>query len=301
MAAAALVFHPEYYMDDSVFPMPHMFDVYPNTRNGVLAHHAVAAEDQVAPEVVSRDELVLAHHPEYVDDLLAARRTRRTASSEVPFGPEVIHTLRRIAGGTVVAAREALRRGVAVNCGGGYHHAFADRAEGFCYINDLAVAARVVQKERLAARVAVVDLDVHQGNGTARIFGGDDTVFTFSMHQERLYPAKEKSDLDIGLDDGTGDDVYLELLAGALPKVFDAARPDLVLYQAGVDCYEHDLLGGLGVTKEGMRRRDRLVFAACVERGVPCAMTIGGGYAADHRDTVALHVESCLAGLRTGP
>ena len=198
------------------------------------------------------------------------------------------------AGGTILAGRLALEGGWAMHLGGGFHHAFADKAEGFCYINDLAVGVRALQREGRISRAAVVDCDLHQGNGTARIFSGDDAVFTFSIHQRDLYPAKERSDLDIHLADGTGDDAYLTLLENALPQVFES-RPNLVLYQAGADPYRDDLLGSLALTMEGLRERDRMVFTACRAAGVPAAGTLGGGDARRVDDTVAIHLGTCLA------
>jgi acetoin utilization deacetylase AcuC-like enzyme len=194
-----------------------------------------------------------------------------------------------------------------VHLGGGFHLAFVERAEGFCYLNDLAVAARAVQAEDIAARVAVVDLDVHQGNGTASIFGGDPTVYTFSIHQEDNYPIKERSDRDIGLlsfdrsrprSPWVDDELYLEALDAALPEVLEESRPDLVLYQAGADPYEHDQLGGFHLTLDGLRRRDEAVYRACRDRGVPVAATLGGGYAVDVADTIAIHVETVRAARR---
>jgi acetoin utilization deacetylase AcuC-like enzyme len=181
-----------------------------------------------------------------------------------------------------------------MHLGGGFHHAFADKAEGFCYVNDLAVAVRVLQREARIRRAAVVDCDLHQGNGTARIFAGDDSVFTFSIHQRDLYPPKERSDLDVHLADGTEDDAYLTLLQDALGQVFEG-RPELVLYQAGADPYREDQLGSLALTKDGLRERDRIVWEACRRAGVAVAGTLGGGYARRVADTVDIHLGTCLA------
>ena len=169
------------------------------------------------------------------------------------------------------------------------HHAFAGHAEGFCYINDLAVAAAVLLAEQRVRRVAVVDLDVHQGNGTAHIFRSRPEVFTFSMHQENNYPVpKELSNLDVGLDDGTGDNSYLAALSPALERVWEFA-PELVLYQAGADPFHDDQLGGLALSFAGLEARDRAVIGGCVERGIPVATTLGGGYARRLEDTVRIH------------
>ena len=220
---------------------------------------------------------------------------------------EIAEFFRLACGGTTLAARTALERGWAVHLGGGFHHAFEERAEGFCYLNDLAVAARAMQAEGSAARVAVVDLDVHQGNGTAAIFRGDPTVYTFSVHQEDNYPVKEPGDRDIGLvsydhrrpgSPWVEDALYHEILESAMPEVLDASRPDLVLYQAGADPYRYDQLGGFRLTLEGLERRDEIVFAACRGRGIPVATTLGGGYAAAVEDTIAIHLTTVRAARR---
>jgi acetoin utilization deacetylase AcuC-like enzyme len=251
------------------------------------------------PAPASRSELELVHTPAYLDDLEACRLSERTRWSELPLTPEIVRLFVRSAGGTILASRLALREGWAMHLCGGFHHAFADRAEGFCYVNDLAVAVRVLQHEGAIGRAAILDCDLHQGNGTARIFQGDDTVFTFSIHQHDLYPVKEKSDLDIHLPDRTGDDVYLAHLRRVLPGILAEARPDLVLYQAGADPYREDQLGSLNLTKKGLRERDRLIFAACEAAGIPVAGTLGGGYARRTQDTVEIHVNTCRAARET--
>ena len=181
--------------------------------------------------------------------------------------------------------------------GGGFHHAHADHAEGFCYLNDIAVAVRALQRDGAVRRVAVVDCDVHQGNGTASLFRGDDSVFTFSIHQEYNYPSpKEPGDLDVGLEDGTGDDEYLAELGRALERVW-ATGPELVIYQAGADAYREDQLGGLGLTMAGLEARDRMVLEGCARRRVPAAVTLGGGYARRLEDTVAIHLATCRVAL----
>lgn len=256
------------------------------------------AADLIEPPRASRDELLLAHTVEYLDDLEGLRWTPRTMWSELPLTAEIVRAYGFAAGGTTLAAREALGRGVAINVGGGFHHAFADKAEGFCYLNDLAVATRVLQSESRIRRAAVVDLDVHQGNGTAGIFRGDDSVFTLSIHQEANYPVpKETSSLDIGLPNRVGDAAYLEHLAGALDRVWEFA-PEILLYQAGADPYREDLLGGLALSLEGLEARDRAVLEGAAERGIPAVVTLGGGYAQRVEDTVAIHVQTCRVGIR---
>ena len=192
-----------------------------------------------------------------------------------------------------------MARGAAVNLGGGFHHAFADHAEGFCYLNDLAVAARE-RTDAGVSRVAIVDLDVHQGNGTAKIFEGDPQVFTLSIHQERNYPVpKQQSSLDVGLDDGTGDGEYLEALDRALEQVWSFG-PALLLYQAGADPYREDQLGGLKLSFEGLEQRDRRVIEGSRTRRIPVAVTLGGGYARNVEDTVRIHETTCRLALGAG-
>jgi acetoin utilization deacetylase AcuC-like enzyme len=286
---------------------PHVFPMekYAGAHRGLTAEDGL--RDALEPGLATREELLRVHSEAYLDDLFGGRHTWRTAASELPLSAEIAEFFQLACGGTTLAARRALEAGWAVHLGGGFHHAFVERAEGFCYLNDLAVAARAVQAEDIAARVAVVDLDVHQGNGTASIFGGDPTVYTFSIHQEDNYPIKERSDRDIGLlsfdrsrprSPWVDDELYLEALDAALPEVLEESRPDLVLYQAGADPYEHDQLGGFHLTLDGLRRRDEAVYRACLDRGVPIAATLGGGYAVDVADTIAIHVETVRAARR---
>jgi len=255
-------------------------------------------DDFIEPRLPRREDLLLVHTSAYLDDLEAARLTARTARSELPVTPAVIGAFRLAAGGSIAAVRAAAEHDVGVHIGGGLHHAFPDHAEGFCYVNDVAVAARVAQREGIATRVLIVDVDLHQGNGTAVVFQRDESVFTFSIHQESNYPIKEKSDLDIGLPDGTGDEVYLELLGRHLPEIHQSFRPDFVVYVAGADPFEEDQLGGLSLTRAGLRRRDRLFFDTFTIRGIPTVVTLAGGYARRIEDTVAIHSATCVEALR---
>ena len=205
----------------------------------------------------------------------------------------MVERSRRSAGATLEACRAALEEGVAVNLAGGTHHAFADRGEGYCVFNDSAIAARAMQAEGRAARVLVVDCDVHQGNGTASIFADDPTVFTFSIHGAKNFPfRKEKSDLDVELPDGVEDEAYLSDLAPALAEAISRCRPDLAIYVSGADPYAGDRLGRLSLSRDGLAERDRVVFAALRGAGVPVAVTMAGGYARDIEDTVAIHLQT---------
>jgi acetoin utilization deacetylase AcuC-like enzyme len=287
---------------------PHVFPIEKYRR----VYARLAKEDGLreprVPETCPDADLIRVHDPAYLADLGTGRHTHRTRDSELPISPEIVAFFRLACGGTVLAARRALAAGWAAHIGGGFHHAFADRAEGFCYLNDLAVAARAVQAEGRARRVCVIDLDVHQGNGTAKIFAQDPSVFTFSVHQEDNYPIKQRSDRDIGLTSWdprrpgspfVTDALYLDLLAPALSETLESFPPDLVLYQAGADPYEDDQLGGFRLTRAGLERRDELVIGACRARGIPYAVTLGGGYARNVEDTVAIHVATIRAAQRS--
>ncbi len=246
----------------------------------------------LAPSTATEEELALVHTQEYLADLRSGVHTARTAPSELPISRQIVDASFLATGGTILAAREALARGRAINLTGGFHHAFADQAEGFCYINDLAVAVRVLMKEEAIQRAAVIDCDLHQGNGTAVIFRREEAVFTFSIHQENIYPQKKRSDLDIGLYDLATEDEYLPHLEKHIPKILDEHRPDLVMYQAGADPYSGDQLGTLKLSKEGLRQRDAYVLEECRARGIPVAGTLGGGYALNPEDTVDIHLQT---------
>jgi acetoin utilization deacetylase AcuC-like enzyme len=281
------IWSPDYACDIG----PHVFPVvkYRLVRDALIAEGALDPADVASPPPPSRDDLERVHTAAYLDDLEQLRWSPRTLYSELPLTPEIVNAYVLACGGTAAAAREALEHGAAVHLGGGFHHAFADKAEGFCYLNDLAVAARVLQAEGGARRVAIVDLDVHQGNGTAGIFARDDSVFTLSVHQENNYPMpKPPSDLDVGLPDRTGDDEYLAALGTALERVWSFG-PQLVLYQAGADPYRDDQLGGLALGFEGLERRDREVLEGCAQRGIAVVVTLGGGYARQLQDTLRIH------------
>jgi acetoin utilization deacetylase AcuC-like enzyme len=304
------VFSPAYEADIG----PHVFPTfkYRRVRERLLESGEVSPDAFTEPEPGERGMLALAHESDYLDDLFALRESRGTIHSELPLTGEIVRWFELAAYGTVTATRLALVRGAAMHLGGGFHHAFADHAEGFCYLNDTAVAARAALGDgpgpplttpagRPVAGVSVVDLDVHQGNGTARIFRGDDRVFTFSMHQENNYPMKERSDLDMGLPDRIGDDDYLARLDEGLRVSVTARRPELVYYLAGADPYRDDRLGGLGLTLEGMAERDRRVFAAAGDAGASVVALLAGGYAADPEETVAIHLATARELLRLWP
>ncbi|MFH1220985.1 MAG: histone deacetylase [Candidatus Eisenbacteria bacterium] len=264
----------------------HVFPItkYRLVKDALLAQGLATEEDLVAARRASGVDLVLVHTPEYVDDLINLRWTERTSRSEMALTPEIVNAYMVATGGTIAASDLALRDGISIHLGGGYHHSFPDHAEGFCYVNDVAVAI-----SRLRRRSCIVDCDLHQGNGTAFIFSGVPEVFTFSIHQENNYPLKQRSDLDIGLPDGADDTMYLREL-GVVGDILDSHKPEICFYLAGADPYEGDVLGGLALTKEGLRMRDLLVFEECRRRSIPVCVVLAGGYASRVEDVVDIHV-----------
>jgi len=291
-----VVHSPQYRCDIGlhVFPTPK----YDAVLEQLLASGEVTQSEVQAPPPVSRALLERVHTREYLDDLDALRLTERTAYSEMRLAPDVLAAFALHASGSWLATQVALAEGACAHAGGGLHHAYADHAEGFCFYNDLAVAARMALDEAGLARVAVVDLDVHQGNGTAAIFANEPRVYTLSVHQEHNYPAiKPPSTHDVGLDDGTDDAGYAAALAPSLAAVW-AFAPQLVLYQAGADPFHDDQLGGLRLSFEGLEARDRAVIDGCASRGIPVVTTLGGGYARRFEDTVRIHVTTSRLAVR---
>ena len=281
-----------------VIPLPtgHRFPIekYAMLRDRVLAEGIVPAERVHEPARARVEDLSLVHTADYVERLTEGRLTSEEERRiGLPWSEHLVERSWRAVGGTCEAARAALDHGIAMNLAGGTHHAFADHGEGFCVFNDVAVAARSLQRDGRIARAAIIDLDVHQGNGTHAIFDGDPTVFTFSMHGGRNFPFhKHPGSLDIELADGTGDTEYLELLAAALPDVLASSRPDIAFYLAGADPHEGDRLGRLAMTFAGLARRDAMVLEACREVGIPVVITIAGGYGRDIASTVEVHVRT---------
>jgi acetoin utilization deacetylase AcuC-like enzyme len=277
-----------------VFPT----DKYRLVKDRLLTTGQIGPEDIVEPPESRPEDIRLVHTRQYVDDMLNLRWTPRTVKSELPLTWEIVQGYFLHASGTVVACRLGLETGVAMHIGGGWHHAFADHGEGFCYVNDIAVGIRKMVSEGRIKKAAVVDCDLHQGNGTAGIFREDPDVFTFSIHQERLYPMKEDSDLDIGLDDDTGDELYNERLRQAVPQILDTHKPELVVYVAGADPYVNDQLGTLVLTKRGLAIRDRIVIEGCHRREIPVVPVLAGGYAMNTNDTVDIHANTARECLR---
>jgi acetoin utilization deacetylase AcuC-like enzyme len=286
-------YHPGYQAE---LPAGHPFPMakFPQLRDLLLAEGVLAPGDLVRPEPVDIESLKLVHTPAYLQRLefsgLSAGDQRRLG---LPWSDSLWRRSRLAAGGTLLAARCALEDGLAGNLAGGTHHAFADHGEGFCVLNDVAIAAVKLRTEGAIGRAAIIDLDVHQGNGTAAIFEHDEDVFTFSIHGERNYPsAKMRSDLDVALPDGAGDAEYLDALRRHLPTVLDAAHADLVFYLAGVDVAAGDRYGRLALSEQGIRQRDRAVIEAVRGRAVPLVIVLAGGYAATGARTAELHAHA---------
>ncbi|MBA3871259.1 MAG: histone deacetylase [Anaerolineae bacterium] len=270
------------------FPMPK----YSRLRERVVDEGIIRPEDLMVPEAATDEQILRAHDADYLEKVksgtLTAKEIRRIG---FPWTPEMVERSRRSSGATIAACRTALVEGFAVNLAGGTHHAFRDHGEGYCVFNDSAIASRAMQAEGRVRRMVILDCDVHQGNGTAAILKDDSTIFTFSIHGEKNFPYhKEQSDLDVELLDGTGDQVYLDILEEGIQRALAMSHADLAIYLAGADPYEKDRLGRLKLTKDGLRQRDELVLGLCKARGLPVAITMAGGYAQDVEDIADIHL-----------
>jgi acetoin utilization deacetylase AcuC-like enzyme len=281
---------PRYYADigsGHIFPI-RKFEL---VRDRLIAEGTLHPSELLEPAPATLDDVLLVHTNDYVSRLCSGELTpKELRRLGLPWSESLVRRSFYATGGTIAAARAALVEGYASNLAGGTHHSFADRGEGFCVLNDVAVAIRVLRKEGLIRRAAIVDCDVHQGNGTATIFAEDEDTFTFSIHGANNYPLfKARSTLDIELPDGTADDEYLNILNHHLPKVLDAADPDLVFYLAGADPYSNDKLGRLALTIDGLCQRDLCVLRECYERETPIVTVMSGGYGKDINDTIEIH------------
>lgn len=263
----------------------------------LIAEGIATAADFLAPDPATDEDVLRVHSQEYVHKLKTGSLSyTEILRMEVPYSKELIEACWLAAGGSILTARRALEDGWAANIGGGFHHAYPDHGEGFCVIHDVAVAIRRLQFDRTIETAMVVDTDVHQGNGTAAIFGGDGTVFTLSIHQENNYPyPKPPSTMDVNLPDGTADEDYLSILEKHLHDAFREFAPQIVFYIGGADPYREDQLGGLALTMEGLARRDTLVFDYARRHKTPVAITLAGGYARRVADTVRIHVNTIVS------
>src|SRR6267378_3118803 len=316
------------YSDDYYLPIgAHVFpaEKYRRIRDRLLEFGVAHAEDFLVPEPASDQDILLVHTLQYVEKLKTGTLSpREEMELEIPYSPELVRAFWLAAGGSILAAQHALKDGVAISIGGGFHHAFPDHGEGFCMIHDVAVAIRRMQRDGKIRTAMTVDCDVHHGNGTAAIFGGVRVpseplpsatpatldparagkprtahardVFTISLHQENNYPpVKPPSSIDVDLPDGIGDDDYLGWLDNALSSGLRQLAPDLLCYIAGADPYREDQLGGLALTIEGLKKRDELVFRVANARGIPVMVTFAGGYARKVEDTVTIHTNTVIA------
>lgn len=287
-----------YYADHFVLPLPagHRFPMskYALLRQRIQENHLAVAVELLVPAAATDLQLLRVHTPEYlakvVNGTLTEKEIRRIG---FPWSPQLVERSRRSVGGTIAACRAAIDTGIAANLAGGTHHAYADHGEGFCIFNDGAVAAREMQAEGRAHKILILDLDVHQGNGTAAIFHADPSIFTASIHGAKNFPFhKEQSNLDIALADGLGDNEYLDSVHTCLAQVDRQFKPDLVIYLAGSDPYAGDRLGRLAVSKAGLAQRDRSVFDWCQSNRLPVAVVMAGGYAHQVEDSVDIHYQT---------
>ncbi len=293
---------PVIYSEDYIADLRvHVFktEKYRLLKERILREKLFKMVEFLEPEPPSEEYLFLAHEKRWIEKLKTGTLSlQELLRLEIPYSDELLRMALLSVGGTILACKLAVQKKLSFHIGGGFHHAYPDHGEGFCAINDIAVGIKVMQKEKLIERAMVVDCDLHQGNGTAMIFRGDPTVFTFSIHQEDNYPVpKEKSSLDIGLYSGAGDEEYIAFLKENIPKLYQDFKPDLVVYVAGADPYEKDQLGGLMLTKEGLRERDRIILEEAFNFSIPLAVVLAGGYAPDINDTVEIHFNTFLQTL----
>lgn len=287
-----------YYNDIFVLPLPdgHRFPMskYRLLRERIIVEKILPEDNLLIPDAATDEQILRCHSPEYLNKVKNGTLERREITRiGFPWSPELVERSRRSSGATICAARTALSDGVSANLAGGTHHAGRDFGAGYSVFCDSGIAARAMQAEGLAERIAIIDCDVHQGNGTADVTRGDPTIFTFSIHGERNFPfRKVNGDLDIGLPDNTADEDYLETLQIAVERILYMFHPDLVIYQSGADPFVGDKLGKLALTKDGLACRDRLVLGMCRAEDIPVAVTMGGGYAEDVADIVDIHAQT---------
>lgn len=287
-----------YYCDHFVLPLPegHRFPMqkYALLRAMVEKSGIITPEQLCVPEAATDEQILRAHQAAYLDKVKSGALTdKEIRRIGFPWSPQMVERSRRSSGGTIATCRSAVDDGIAVNLAGGTHHAAADHGEGFCVFNDSVIAARTLQVERRIRRVIIIDCDVHQGNGTASITHDDPTIFTFSIHGERNFPFRKfPSSLDIGLEDNTGDTIYLEMLEVGLERALALSHADFAIYLAGADPYIGDRLGHLALTIEGLATRDRLVFDMCRQAGLPVACVMAGGYAKNVEEIARIHLQT---------
>lgn len=292
-----------YYTDKFSLPLPdgHRFPItkYARLRDRILESGTLSPDCLLVPDAASDEQILRAHAYEYLNKIrngnLSEKEIRRIG---FPWTPQLFERSRRSSGGTIAACRTAFEQGISANLAGGTHHASYDHGEGYCIFNDSAIAARTMQAEGRAQKIAIIDCDVHQGNGTAAIIADDPSIYTFSIHGEKNFPfRKVYGHLDIGLPDNTGDREYLDTLEIALERILYLQQPELVIYQSGADPYIGDKLGKLSLSKEGLAQRDRMVIGMCHAERIPVAVTMGGGYAPQVDDIVDIHLKTIQIAL----
>lgn len=289
MSSSKIVYSRNYYVDigQHVFPTKKYDLIY----SRLVKESGFKPSEFLEPSPACDEDLLLVHTKDYIEKLKNGTLSQREIFTlELPYSKELVKASCLCVGGTMLASVIALETGVGMHIGGGFHHAFPDHGEGFCVFNDVAVAIRRLQSDHKIKKALVIDCDLHQGNGTAFIFKEDKSVFTFSIHQENNYPFhKPESDMDIGLRNMTRDDEYLDNLKKHIPKLISDYKPDLIAYVAGADPYKEDIIGDLSLSIEGLKRRDKYIFGAARNFGVPIACALAGGYASDYNDTVTIH------------
>jgi acetoin utilization deacetylase AcuC-like enzyme len=287
-----------FYTDHFYIPLPahHRFPLekYSLLRQQILKDDIVDAIQFCVPRAAAYQEIVRAHNPAYFERLQNGEMTpKEMRRIGFPWSAELVERAKRSAGATIEAGLAAIKENIAVSLAGGTHHAFSDRGEGYCLLNDSVIAARALQSKNTLKKILIIDCDVHQGNGTAAILADDATIFTFSIHGKNNFPhRKEKSDLDIALEDETGDREYLAALEKGLIRALDISEAEMVIYLAGADPYKNDRFGRLGLSKPGLLKRDQMVFRYCHKAAVPIAVTMAGGYARYIQDSVDIHFQT---------
>ncbi|PIU41318.1 MAG: histone deacetylase [Candidatus Omnitrophica bacterium CG07_land_8_20_14_0_80_42_15] len=297
MTKREIVYSQHYYVNigDHVFPTKK----YRLIHDRLIKEGILKEEDFVSPKIADEEDVLLVHTSQYLEKLRNSLLTREEVLKlELPFSKELLKSSLFCCGGTILASEIAIKEGVGIHLGGGFHHAFPEHGEGFCVLNDIAIAIKRAMRKKLINKALVIDCDLHHGNGTAAIFRGDKSVFTFSIHQENNYPFfKPPSNLDIGLADGAKDKEYFGFLSDELPKIASDFKPDLIMYVAGADPYKDDQIGGLCLTIEGLRKRDEFVFGLAKNYNIPIAVVLAGGYAYKYEDTVEIHYNTIMAAL----
>lgn len=294
-----LVYSPYYSkvnLGSHVFPM----EKYKLIHDRLISEKMAFEKDFIEPKPASDEDILAVHSQDYLFKLKKGTLSPlEILRLELPYSKELVEFFLITCGGTILASQLSLKNGIGVHIGGGFHHAFPDYGEGFCVLNDIAVAVRKLQKENFIKKALIIDCDLHQGNGTAYIFQNDKNIFTFSIHEEMIYPIpKQKSDLDIGLETGVGDEEYLTHLRKHIPKIIQEFRPDFILYIAGADPYKEDQLGHLALTTEGFKKRDEFIIGVAQKYKIPLTIVLAGGYASKLQDTIQIHTNTIKVALK---